>query len=302
MPAETLTRASSGSSAGEDARGRLLSGIPVSERRLRLAGVSTAVLEGGDGPPVILLHGPGGYAAHWLRVIPDLVTTHRVIAPDLPDHGGSQLVDGQLDAGRVFRWLGELIERTCPAPPVLVGHLVGGAIAARFAIDHGARLRRLVLVDTFGLAAFEPAPDFGLAMREFLGQPTQDTHDRFWQHCSHDLAGLREQMGERWEPFQAYNVDRARTPRVQAAMGALMGEFGVPQIPAAELARVTVPTTLIWGRHDRATPLRIAEAASARHGWPLHVIDDAADDPTVDQPAAFLAALRAASGSPRPVR
>jgi pimeloyl-ACP methyl ester carboxylesterase len=56
------------------------------------------------------------------------------------------------------------------------------------------------------------------------------------------------------------------------------------------------PTTLIWGRHDLATPVRIAEAASLRHGWPLHVIEDAADDPTIDQPEAFLNALRNALG------
>ena len=45
------------------ARERLLAGIPVTERRLELAGVSTAVLEGGDGPPIVLLHGPGSSAA-----------------------------------------------------------------------------------------------------------------------------------------------------------------------------------------------------------------------------------------------
>jgi hypothetical protein len=39
------------------------------ERRLELAGVSSAVLEGGDGPPVLLLHGPGEFAALWARVI-----------------------------------------------------------------------------------------------------------------------------------------------------------------------------------------------------------------------------------------
>ena len=61
--------------------------MPVTERRLEFAGISTAVLEGGDGPPVVLLHGPGEYAAKWMRVIPDLVTTHRVVAPDLPGHG-----------------------------------------------------------------------------------------------------------------------------------------------------------------------------------------------------------------------
>jgi hypothetical protein len=57
-------------SAGEAARERLLAGMPVTERRLRLAGVSTAVLEGGDGPPVVLLHGMGEFAAVWMRVIP----------------------------------------------------------------------------------------------------------------------------------------------------------------------------------------------------------------------------------------
>jgi hypothetical protein len=49
---------------------------------LQLAGVSTAVLEGGDGPPIVLLQGE--FAAVWMRVIPELVTTHRVIAPGLP--------------------------------------------------------------------------------------------------------------------------------------------------------------------------------------------------------------------------
>jgi pimeloyl-ACP methyl ester carboxylesterase len=71
--------------AGEDARERLLSGLPVTERRSQLAGVSTAVLEGGDGPPIVLLQAE--FAAVWMRVIPELVTTHRVIAPDLPGLG-----------------------------------------------------------------------------------------------------------------------------------------------------------------------------------------------------------------------
>ena len=58
-------------------------------------------------------------------------------------------------------WLGELIEHTCPSPPALVGHGLGGAIAARFAIAHPDRLSGLVLVDAFGLSPFEPAPVSG---------------------------------------------------------------------------------------------------------------------------------------------
>lgn len=150
-----------GSPSGGTLRERLLSGIPVTERRLRLAGVSTAVLEGGDGLPIVLLHGPGEYAAKWSWVIPDLVTTHRVVAPDLPGHGASEPIDGDPELDRVLAWVEDLIDRTCQRPPVLVGHILGGAIAARFASDRGERVGRLVLVDSLGLTAFQPSPDFG---------------------------------------------------------------------------------------------------------------------------------------------
>jgi pimeloyl-ACP methyl ester carboxylesterase len=187
-------------SEGGDARERLLSGTPAVERRLELAGVSTAVLEGGEGPPVVLLHGPGEFAAKWLRVIPDLVTTHRVIAPDLPGHGTSEVIEGPLDADRVLTWLSELIEHTCTSPPALVGHVLGGAIAARFAIDYSDRLDRLVLVDTLGLGRFRPTLRFALTMIGFLARPTEGTYDRFMRQCSYDLDSLREEMGERWDP------------------------------------------------------------------------------------------------------
>jgi pimeloyl-ACP methyl ester carboxylesterase len=72
-----------------------------------------------------------------------------------------------------------------------------------------------------------------------------------------------------------------------------MRELGLPRIPPGDLARIAVPTTLIWGRHDRANRLRIAESASARYGWALHVIEHCADDPPRDQPEAFLTVLRA---------
>jgi pimeloyl-ACP methyl ester carboxylesterase len=281
----------------DDARQRLLAAMPVMERRLRLAGVSTAVLEGGDGPPVVLLHSSGEFAALWMRVIPDLVTTHCVVAPDLPGHGASEVADGSLDAERVLAWLDELIERTCPSPPALVGHGLGGAIAAHFASDRGDRVSRLVLVDTFGLAGFAPAPSFGHALNGFLEQPTEDTRDGLFQQCFVDLDELRAQVGERWELLAAYALDRVRRPDMKAALGSLMPQFGLPAIPPADLARIAVPTTLIWGRQDLQVRLEVAEAASSRHGWPLHVIENAGDDPPMEQPKAFLETLRSALGS-----
>jgi pimeloyl-ACP methyl ester carboxylesterase len=272
-------------------RAQLLARLPVEERRLELAGVSTVVLEGGDGPPLVLLHEPGSFAAHWLRVIPELAGSQRVLAPDLPGHGASEVIAGELDAARVLTWLGELIEQTCDSPPALVGHLGSGSIAARFALDHSARIRSLVLVDSFGLARFRPAPGFALALFRYVARPTPRTYGGLMQRCTADFAEVRAGIGERWEPFEAYTLDRARSPEGKAALRVMMRELAVPTIPPAELERLGVPTTLIWGRQDPVNRLRVAEAASERYDWPLHVIEEAGDDAPIEQPEQFLRAL-----------
>ncbi len=281
--------------AGEDARSRLLSGLPVTERRLQLAGVSTTVLEGGDGPPMVLL--AGEFAAVWMRVIPDLVTTHRVIAPDLPGLGASEVPDGPLDADAALAWLDELIDQTCAIPPVLVGKGAGGALAARFTIGHSDRVDRLVLVDAYGLDRFRPPPGMALSFIGVLFRPSERGLQRsFRNYCFVDLDGVRAAMGERYEWMAAYALDRFRTPSVKAAMRSLLRQLA-STIPSQDLDRIAVPTTLVWGRHDVGMRLNVAEAASVRYGWPLHVIENARDDPAIEQPAAFLDALRTALGS-----
>jgi ubiquinone/menaquinone biosynthesis C-methylase UbiE len=102
---------------------------------------------------------------------------------------------------------------------------------------------------------------------------------------------MRTSMGEQWDDIKAYNLDRARAPDLRATQRGLMELFGFPAIPPADLERIAVPTALIWGRFDLATPLRVAQAASTRYGWALHVIENAADDPPIEQPDAFLTAL-----------
>ena len=107
-----------------------------------------------------------------------------------------------------------------------------------------------------------------------------------------DLDRVRDRLGERWDAYAAYTLDPAVAPGALAGLTALMEQFGFPPIPPEDLARIAVPTTLIWGRHDLATSLAVAEAASARYGWPLHVIESAGDDPATDQPERFVEVLR----------
>jgi pimeloyl-ACP methyl ester carboxylesterase len=275
------------------ARDRLLAGVPAARHRVGLAGISTAVLVAGDGPPLVMLHGPGEFAERWTRVIPGLAANHRVIAPDLPGHGGSTDGTGPLDTDRVFDWLDALIDEMCPTPPVLVGHILGGALAARYAASRPDRLAGIVLVDSLGLAKFRPQPRFALSLIGFMARPSDRSHHRFMGQCLADREAVSEAMGDRWDALREYSLDRARDDSVKTAMKFFMSELGVPKIDEQELADLSVPVTLIWGRLDRANKVRVGVAASERFGWPLHIIEGAADDPPMERPEEFVTAVLA---------
>ncbi|MFP4636120.1 MAG: alpha/beta fold hydrolase [Nitriliruptoraceae bacterium] len=273
-------------------RARLLAAAPLTERREVLAGISTNIMQGGEGPPLVLLHGQGEHWAVWLTVLDDLIRTHRVVVADLPGHGGSLDIDGELDTDTVLRWVDQLIDTTCDAPPVLVGHLLGGGIAARYAVHDADRLAQLVLVDTLGLAWFRPKLRFAVPMVRFMAKPTPESRDRLFNACFVDFDQVGERFGEVWQDLRDYALDRAQRPESQTALRSLMPRFGVPPIPSDDLARIAIPTTLIHGREDLQVPVRAAERTSERYGWPLYVIDGARDDPAAEQPDAFVRALR----------
>jgi pimeloyl-ACP methyl ester carboxylesterase len=277
---------------------RLLEDVPVTARRLDLAGVSTYLLEGGDGAPFVLLHGQGGFAAHWLQVIPQLMAQHRVVAPDLPGLGASQVLSDRLDASAVVAWLGELISQTCAEPPTVVGISLGGAVATRFAIEFGDQttVRRIVLVNSGGLGRAWPAPGALVALVRYSIHRTSANFDRVIRYVVVDLDRVRAQWGERWAALQAYDIDRTAQPSVRKADGRLLRRVNMPRIQADQLRRISVPVALIWSRNDRITRFRIAEETSTRLGWPLYPIEDCGHFAIGERPDAFLDALRAATG------
>jgi pimeloyl-ACP methyl ester carboxylesterase len=275
-------------------RDRLLEGLPLQQRQRELAGIATSVLEGGDGPPLVLLHGgiqAGGII--WWRVLPHLVKTYRMVVPDLPGLGASEPA-ARLDTRTLTAWLEALIQTSCQEPPLLVAHSTPGALAARFAIQRGARLRRLVLVAAAGLAPFRPSPRLLIALGRSVLRPSIGSFEGLMGRVMHDLDRVRQQDGERWQALASYAVSRATRPSAKRAMRQV-ARGGTRVIPRDQLRRIAVPTALLWGSRDRLLPLPIAQTASATLGWPLHVIDDAGHLPHVEQPNAFLDRLAAAT-------
>lgn len=273
---------------------RLLQGVPITRHQLDLSGVSTSLLEGGEGPPIVLLHGQGGFAAQWVQVIPQLVGSHRVVAPDLPGLGESEVRSGTLDAPRLVAWLGDLIAKTCSEPPALVGISLGGALAARFAASHGDRVHRIVLVNSGGLGRARPAPGALVALIWYSMRRSPANFDRVIRYVVVDPQRVRNEWGDRWDAFTAYDMDRTAQRKVRAADSQLLRRINMPRIPSDQLRDIRAPVALIWATRDRITRFRIAEEASARFGWPLYPIDDSGHFLIGERPDAFVEALRAA--------
>ena len=124
-------------------RQRMLRNIAMREGRLDVDGIDTSVLEGGEGPPLVLLHGGiecGG--AMWAPVVTGLAEHHRLVVADVPGLGESAPA-ARLDQRRFDVWFAELLRLTCPQPPAVIAHSLLGTLAVGFSA-YPCRDRRTV--------------------------------------------------------------------------------------------------------------------------------------------------------------
>lgn len=269
---------------------RLLRALPVEGRWVDLNGTATFLLEGGRGPTNLLLHGgiPTG-GVYWARMIQRLAESHHIVVPDVPGQGISDPV-ARLDPTTFADWLVELVRLTCHEKPTLIAHSLVGGLVARFAAQHSDLVGGLVLTGVPALGRWRPPPAFVMAALISSLRPSARNTQRFARWAFHDLDRTQQTDPEWFEAFFAYLRARGTSPQVKRATKQLV-RSGTIEIPTGELRRIVAPTALVWGRHDRMTSIDLAEAASARTGWPLHVIDDAGHVPFVEQPDAFMEAL-----------
>ncbi len=268
---------------------RLLAELPITERRLWVAGISTSILEGGSGPPLVLLH--GGYECGglvWGPVVARLARNHRLLIPDIPGLGESKPVARLNHA--FDTWFARLLELTCQERPILAAHSLSGGLAAGFAVRYGGLLSRLVIYASPSLRPQPNAPGRVLRAIRLTVQPSARDRDRLPCRFLSGADATRQQDRQWYEALETYTRSRRSHPQVRRTMGQLL-DSRIQRTPDADLERIAVPTSLLWGRHDRTVPLRVAEAANRRFGWPLQVIDDAGSLPHLEQPESFCRAL-----------
>jgi pimeloyl-ACP methyl ester carboxylesterase len=276
----------------------MLAGLPGTSRVIEAAGVETAILEAGDGPPLVLLHGGiecGG--AYWAPVVARLAERHHLVVPDIPGLGESAPAD-RLDNNTFSAWFAAVLDETHCVHPTLVAHSLLGSTAARMVARRSDLVRSFVVYGTPGVGPYRMPMRLRYVAIRFAIRPTPRNAERFDRFALLDLDANRRRDPEWFAAFDVYTRSRASVPHVKRTMRRLIATE-TKQVPDTELNRIGVPTTLLWGRHDRMVPLELAQGAAERLGWPLHVVDGAAHAPHMEQPEAFAAELSAIVDAPR---
>jgi pimeloyl-ACP methyl ester carboxylesterase len=218
--------------------------MEMKRRELRINGTRVVLYEGGEGRPLVFLHGGGTGDA--LASARPFAASHRVIVPYHPGWGESD-DDPRLDTLHdfVLHYL-DLFDTLRLAQFDLMGFSVGGGLAAKIAIEHSHRLRRLVLGAPTGLVVPEyPCPDW------FAIPPAEMP-----RYLVHDPSILAPPAGAP-PPNAEFLALRAREGA--AAKHLSHGRQTDPAL-GHWLHRISVPTLLAWGREDRLVPFGQAAA------------------------------------------
>jgi pimeloyl-ACP methyl ester carboxylesterase len=207
-------------------------------RTLRINGIDTVLLEGGEGPTLVFLHGAGtvtgfDFANQWAKKF-------RVLIPYHPGFGASaddpavitEIHDYVLHYIELFDQLGLARFR-------LVGQSMGGYIAVKFAIEHRGLVEKLALACPIGVPTAEPTADF-------LKTPPQDLPALL----AHDPQTVIRHL-PKGPPSDEFIAERTKEA-VTAGRVLASGTFD-PKLPR-HMHRLTMPTMLVWGNNDRLTP------------------------------------------------
>jgi pimeloyl-ACP methyl ester carboxylesterase len=132
-------------------------------------GVTLSTTDDGEGPAILFVHGLGCDSTDWLSQLARFRATRRVIAIDLRGHGRSSVPEGPYDPPTFVADLAAVLGHLGVDSCVVVGHSLGGLIAAALAIEHPERVGAVIAIDP----PWGPVESRGLyeSLGAVVGQP-----------------------------------------------------------------------------------------------------------------------------------
>ena len=261
--------------------------------------VRTHVICEGHGRPIVMLHGWAATSECWKLNIEALRSNYQVIAPDLPGHGNTEGGMRRYDLDFYVGWLRDLLDQLGVEQTVLIGNSLGGAIILAFALAYPDRVTHLVLVDVLGASGKIP---FSTARLVALRLPYLIGVVLNWRFTTSILNYVRGMVFVDPLEQQEIIVDMARANAKQgfwyiwSGLRVLVGDFLLRSKGrdfAKRLSTITVPTLIVWGRHDGLIP--VSHAYAAAENMPaaqLEIFEDSAHLPFLEEPEGFNKMLK----------
>jgi pimeloyl-ACP methyl ester carboxylesterase len=238
-------------------------------RRIRWSDGETQVLELGDGPPLLLVHGGGDGAFEWVPILATLAETHRVLAVDRPGHGLADAFsyrDVDLQA-HVRSFLADILDTLELESTDVLANSIGGYWAAVFALAEPQRVRRLVIAGAPpGVTRDAPlrmrvmgVPVVGRWIgRLMMGNPSRDSSRKFWSEM---LVADPDRLSVELLDADVAHM-RRNSENVLELLALLIGPKGIrPNLLLGdEIRAMTVPTLFLVGDRDRFMTRGMARA------------------------------------------
>jgi len=247
------------------------------------------VLEGGEGSPLLFLHGAGGVPA-WDGALPLLAREYHVHAPLLPGFGKSTGIEYLEDELDLFFHGFDVVEALGLERPYVVGESMGGWIAAEMAALRPKEVGRLALAAPIGLWRDEaPVPDmFGMMTQELVPYLFHDPSCPPAQAMLALTGALISDKDDRTPEQIETLISLVRGFRTAAKFLFPIPERGLEH----RLWRIKAPTLLLWGTGDRlVAPLYARILAEKIRGARLETIEKAGHLIGLEQPEPYVRAL-----------
>ena len=248
---------------------------------------------GGEGEPLLLVHGLGGSGDNWVEVLPELLRRHRVLVLDLPGHAASPPLRRGATMDDFADAIAGVLEAEHVQSALVAGHSFGGLVALRLAHRRPELVRALLLVSPAGIATSSRLIEATVIAATTIrpGRAVARFRHRWAERVWYRRAVFRPWFVSdpvSLSPRATHGLlgDQARHTNTRAA-----GRAMVAGDPRRDLAGVTCPVVVLWGARDAQLPLEAAFEYTRRLRAKLRIVADCGHLVIVERPRAILDAL-----------
>lgn len=223
----------------------------IHSKQIKVGKLDIHYFTGGQGEPLVVIHGGGSGAEGWLQNVAELSRHYRIYVPDLPGFGRSQPMNGGHDISEFVEFLEDFTHSLGLNRFHLVGHSIGGGIALRYALKFPHKIGKLVLVSSMFLG------------KEIALWVTVLSSCVFCRSLGIAAAAILKAV--KWlvnlvyAPLKFVNP----LPRAKVNLGTTMTTFREQAtVLVNQLSELMVPTLLVWGANDSIVPVSNAYDAA----------------------------------------